>query len=521
MAKLTKPKLVEIFVNTIHSEGAVVEYRTPRGEHPAVIHIRAEGIDSTFRVYIWNLSRGGANRPSDEYRIQTSGISSFERKDSETTLILGYWAELELFVAFDYSKHTGPLGNSVSLQIREKPLHDAVIDGISIYPKDSGELVVVFGKERALTYLKHYEAIHSGEYRYEATDQKNYIDLLEDERSTRRYSLTSYGADYSVKSIVQQIGAKLIYVPDFQRQFVWSREEASRFIESLLLGLPVPGIFLAHDSNGKLLIVDGQQRILSLYYYFIGAIRGEKFSLQGVSKDIDGKTYDALSSDDKSRLDNQTIHATVVKSDDSVDDREGIYQIFERLNTGGMKLTSQEIRTSLYYGLFNDYLNDVVTHELWSSLFGFSNDRAKSQELILRFLAFHYNTESYEPPMRHFLNEFMGRNRNLEQHSKDEMDALLFPALSTISMALGRRAFRLGGGINAAVFDSVMIGLTSRLQSDHISPGQAREIYNRLLLNESYLQAVRTSTANKASVETRMNVAISYFSQDIYSPTLL
>ncbi|SNR53093.1 Protein of unknown function DUF262 [Hymenobacter mucosus] len=521
MAKLTKSKLVEVFVNTIQSEGAVVEYRTPRGEHPAVLYIRAQGLESTYRVYIWNLSRGGARRPADEYRIQTSGVSSFECKPGEITLILGYWAELELFVAFDYSKHTGALGNSVSLQIREKPLHDAVIDGISIYHKESSELVIVFGKERALTYLKHYEAIHSGEYRYEATDQRNYIDLLEDETSPRRYSLTSYGADYSVKSIVQQISAKLIYVPDFQRQFVWSREEASRFVESLLLGFPVPGIFLAHDTNGKLLIVDGQQRLLSLYYFIIGVLRGEKFGLQGVASDLEGKTYDTLSYDDKSRLDNQIIHATIVKSDDPTDERESIYLIFERLNTGGTKLTSQEIRTSMYYGKFNDYLNAAVTHEAWSNIFGFANDRAKSQELILRFLAFYYNRSSYEPPMMRFLNEFMSSNRNLEQHSKEEMDALLLPALSIIGAALERRAFRLGGGINAAVFDSVMVALATRLQTDHINPGQAREAYNRLLLDESYLIAVRTSTAHKAAVETRIQTAIDYFGQDIYSPTLL
>jgi len=521
MAKLSKSKLTDVFVDTIKGEGAVVEYRTPKGEHPAVLFVRAPGVEKAFRVYIWNLSRGGTNRSVTEYRIQTSGVSGFERKQGETTLILGYWAELELFVAFDYSKHTEQLGSSVSLQVGQTALHDAVILGMATYSKDNGEKVVVFGKERALTYLRHQEAIHDGDYSYEATDQKNYIDLEEDEAISQRYSLTSYGADYSVQSIVEQIKAKIIYVPDFQRQFVWTREEGSRFIESLLLGFPVPGIFLAHDQDGKLLIVDGQQRLLSLYYFYIGVLRGEKFALRGVVPDLEDKAYPALSYDDKTRLDNQIIHATIVKPDDFKADRESVYLLFERLNTGGVKLTGQEIRSSLYYGKFNDYLNKVVTREEWSSIFGSTNDRSKSQELILRFFAFYYKREAYELPMNRFINDFMLSNRELETYSEGELDALLMPALGLVKSALGRRAFRLGGGINAAVFDSVMVALTTRLQADHISPLQTQVLYNMLLLDEKYLAAVRTSTAHKASVEARNQIAIEYFGRDIYTPTLL
>lgn len=160
MTKLTKPKLVEIFVETIQRCGAIVEYRTPRGTHPAVLNVRTQEFNTTYRVYIWNLTRGGANRPIDEYRIQTSGIDGFECKQDQKTLILGYWAPLELFIAFDYSKHTERLGRSVSLQLREKSLHEGALHGMSTYPKDNGEIVVVFDKLRVLIYLKHQESIH-------------------------------------------------------------------------------------------------------------------------------------------------------------------------------------------------------------------------------------------------------------------------------------------------------------------------------------------------------------------------
>lgn len=172
MAILRKPKLVEIFVDTIQNEGGIVESRTPRGTHPAVIHIRAHELANTFRLYIWNLSKGGNNRPADEYRIQVSGLSEFEQQPRESTLILGYWADLKLFIAFDYAKHTSRLGASVSFQIRERALHDAVVEGIAVYPKDN-ENVVVFGQGSVLTYLRNHEAIHAGRFTLDSVDNKH------------------------------------------------------------------------------------------------------------------------------------------------------------------------------------------------------------------------------------------------------------------------------------------------------------------------------------------------------------
>jgi putative restriction endonuclease len=163
MAKLLKTKLIEIFIDAIQIEGGIVESRTPRGTHPAVIHVRAHQLTSTFRLYIWNLSRGGSSRPVDEYRIQVSGLSKFEQQPRERTLILGYWSELQLFVAFDYVKHTSQLGSSVSLQVRKKALDDALTGAIALYSKNN-ENVVVFGQGGVLTYLRNHEAIHAGRY---------------------------------------------------------------------------------------------------------------------------------------------------------------------------------------------------------------------------------------------------------------------------------------------------------------------------------------------------------------------
>ncbi len=98
-----------------------------------------------------------------------------------------------------------------------------------------------------------------------------------------RYVISSYGADYPVDSLVKRISKHDIYVPVFQRGFVWSHVQASRFVESLLLGLPVPGIFLFKESDTqKLVVVDGQQRLRTLQMYYEGIIRGREFALRGV-----------------------------------------------------------------------------------------------------------------------------------------------------------------------------------------------------------------------------------------------
>ncbi|MDE0026873.1 MAG: DUF262 domain-containing protein, partial [Spirochaetaceae bacterium] len=127
----------------------------------------------------------------------------------------------------------------------------------------------------------------------------------DDEQSTSvRYTITSYGADYPVDSLVKRLDRGDVYVPEFQRQFVWTHAQASRFIESLLLGLPVPGIFLFKEPDThKLVVVDGQQRLTSLLNFYHGVIGTRQFALKGVDESIDGATYDTLDEESRRTLD--------------------------------------------------------------------------------------------------------------------------------------------------------------------------------------------------------------------------
>src|SRR5690606_22344893 len=109
---------------------------------------------------------------------------------------------------------------------------------------------------------------------------------LQDETPTASFAITSYGADYTVDTIVNRLKSESFFVPKFQRRFVWSLKHASRFIESLLMGLPVPGIFLYREAQtNRHLVVDGQQRLRTLQYFYDGNFGEKKFRLRNVREE--------------------------------------------------------------------------------------------------------------------------------------------------------------------------------------------------------------------------------------------
>lgn len=330
-----------------------------------------------------------------------------------------------------------------------------------------------------------------------------------------KYSITSYGADYPVDGLVKRISMQDIIIPKFQRGYVWSLKEASRFVESLLLGLPVPSIFLSKEpETQKLLVIDGQQRLLSLRYFYDGIWPStrKEFALKGVPSKFEGATYKSLPGDDRRRLDDSIVHAIVVKQDEPSDDSSSIYHIFERLNTSGMSLTPQEIRTAIHHGEFSDLLEDLNTLDDWRSVYGPVNRLMRDQELILRFLALYYSAEQYHRPMKGFLNDFMGRNKHLKVISGEVIRSIFTPTIQVIHKSIGRRAFRLARVLNAAVFDAVMVGIARRLGRGSISDLELlKQRYATLLESPGFLAVAERATADEESVSKRLDLATAAF----------
>ena len=158
------------------------------------------------------------------------------------------------------------------------------------------------------------------------------------------FSITSYGADYPVDTIVKRLKSEAFFVPTFQREFVWSQRHASRFIESLLMGLPVPGIFLYKDpSTNRHMVVDGQQRLRTLQYFYNGLFKEKKFRLVGVRSEWKNKSYDELSESDQRKLDDTIVHATIFQQDEPRLGNRSLYFVFERINSGGIRIVSRAV----------------------------------------------------------------------------------------------------------------------------------------------------------------------------------
>ena len=342
--------------------------------------------------------------------------------------------------------------------------------------------------------------------------------LLDDEDSAEeslRYEISSYGADYDVDGLVKRLRSGDCKIPAFQRGYVWPIKQASRFIESLLLGLPVPGIFLSKEADtNKLLVIDGHQRLTTLRSFYDGIFPSTKkeFGLSDVEEGFIGKTYKTLEEEDRRSLDNAIIHATIVNQTNPKDGGSAIYKIFERLNSSGMLLSPQEIRTAIYGGRLSTLLSDLNKNEKWRVLFGPVNKRMRDQELILRFLALIQNEETYTRPMKGFLNKFMETERNLTGGLSAKLTTTFSQAIDAVHDGLGPKAFKRANSFNAALFDSVLIGVSHRIElKNAISQPEFVRAYNELIENKSFQQWISSATSDDETLKKRLAEAKAAF----------
>ncbi len=351
-------------------------------------------------------------------------------------------------------------------------------------------------------------------YDYDEEEQKE-IEAEEDikESYTFEYSLESYGIDFDVAGIVRRYKEGRIYVPDFQRNFIWSKTRASKFIESLLLGLPVPGIFLFKKEKDQTFeIIDGQQRILSLYSFYENDFSGKKFSLNKVHKDFSGKTYESLSTFDKNKLDDTLLHSTIIRAKKPKDKNyEGIFQIFDRLNTGGIKLRAQEVRASIFQGTFLNLINELANKNNFISLLQCDKKRKKHEEICLRLIALTYNRDEYNGNMKAFLNSFLAENRNLDKINANDLKKLFDANISRICEIGIKEYFRLKNGpINLAILDSVFVGLSYLYRRDlNIDNATIKERIINIIKSESFQDKIKTGkTHHTDSVKERIRIMI-------------
>lgn len=346
-----------------------------------------------------------------------------------------------------------------------------------------------------------------------------------DETIEYKFDLTFYGADYPVDGLVKRLANNDVIVPSFdpmnelvtdveafQRKFVWSKAQCDRFVESLLLGMPVPGIFLVQQSDKRLLVLDGQQRLLTMSAFYIGILNKKEFVLEYVQKKFKGLTYKTLDAESRRTLDDSIIHATVIRKTKESDDLSSIYSLFERLNSGGTQLSPHEIRVALVSGPLTRLIRDLNETPSWRSIFGQRSNTLKDHELILRFLALRFAQAEYKSPMKDFLTLYAKSNVALDKQDEATVRSAFTQTVDLVHAALGPKAFRITNALNAAVFDSVMVGISYRIAAGgDIDKAKLAVAYKELLNEAEYYQAVSKATAREDQVQARLNIAIKTF----------
>ncbi len=346
---------------------------------------------------------------------------------------------------------------------------------------------------------------------YEPDADVTVVDEYDDQTlAIPQYSITSYGIDYDVEGLVRRLNNDDILIPAFQREFVWSRAISSRFVESLLLGLPVPGIFLYRMEDDRYQVIDGQQRVKTLQYYYAGKFEDKPFSLVKLESKFNGLTIEDLDGRDRRRLNDSIIHATVIRQDNPDDNGSSKFSIFQRLNTNAKPLSSQEIRAAIYQGEFNELLFELNENSAWRNLFGKKHSRKRDEELILRFLALLYGSGRYKSPMKRFLNEFMNEHRCLHAGPAEQFRPVFERTVQTISEKIGDRAFIPTRAVNAALCDSLMIGIAKRLESGAIE-SDIKKCYESLRDNDEFRDLIADTTSAPDRVRQRIQIAIDTF----------
>lgn len=321
------------------------------------------------------------------------------------------------------------------------------------------------------------------------------------------YQINTFGADYTVDGLVKRFERGDIFRPEFQRNFVWTLPQASKFIESILLGLPIPSVFLyREESTQKHLIVDGLQRLTTLHAFSKGRFKesDKLFKLKSVKRRYENKSFEELEPEDQRRFEDAVIHAMVIQQLAPDDKNSSVYHIFDRLNSNGTPLQPQEIRAAIYHGAFQRMLNALNETPAWREIFGPTHRRGKDQELILRFLALRFDRENYEKPMKGFLNNFMSAHRNIDDGTRSaQMDAFI----STISrsyQALGAKAFRPQRSLNVSVYDAIMVAIS---ETPDASATAISHAHASLISDDEFLKLSRDATSDETTVEGRINLA--------------
>ena len=330
--------------------------------------------------------------------------------------------------------------------------------------------------------------------------------LDDEETQNIRYEITSFPTDFTVEVMYEKWKSGQLVIPDFQRSYVWHLPQASRLIESFLLGLPIPQVFLYRErSNPQLVVIDGHQRLETIAKFYSGQFSKDRvFRLRGISSTWEGKGYSDLSPEDKLNLDDSTLRSIIIQQVQP-NNNSSVYEIFERLNVGGTQLNPMEIRRAIFHKQASQFLETLNTNNDWRALIGMQklDPRYRDVELVLRVLALAENVSAYAKPMKKFITDYMEVLDGLSTEETQLIEQSFAIACGEIHEQLGPRPFHLHQRLNVAALDSVLASWIVDIGS---ITTEASKAYEELKQDSNFLDTVQQDTSDVAIVQKRFEL---------------
>jgi hypothetical protein len=338
--------------------------------------------------------------------------------------------------------------------------------------------------------------------------------LIQDQLDDNRRTVAFDTYDITLKQLYDMVCQGMIDIaPDYQRHFVWDAKRQSTLIESLFLGIPVPSLFMATNRDASWEVIDGLQRLTTILN-FIGKadelknikVKYESLTLKGLEKidSMNNLTFHELPLSIKMMFLTRPLKITVLNDRSDFGVR---YDLFERLNTGGITLHEQEIRNCVYIGEFNDLLKSLANEPNFRSVVKMTERaerNASYEELILKFFAYLQDTELFDHSVKEFLNEYMLR-KTQKFSDKKELTRIFQETFELLANHLPQGIVR-GSRVNitpVVLYEAIAVGTAKAIQSkEQLHPQNLVA-----LLDNSMLKKFTTGATNsRKALKTRLQI---------------
>lgn len=314
---------------------------------------------------------------------------------------------------------------------------------------------------------------------------------------------------------------EIIINPDFQRLYRWSDYQKTRFIESVIIGIPIPPVFVAEDDSGRWELVDGLQRLSTIFSFF-GNLKGDnvinKWMLGAgdMLQSLDGYNVDTLPLKIQLNIKRAVCRVEIIKWNSEYDLR---FELFNRLNTGGSPLTNQEIRNSLFRSIsstFNDFLKEMSSNKDFIESVNVPKEQVEQlylEELVLRFMSLYQNRKNVKKSIAQHMTDFMKEavvNTKFNYKKYREVFEKTFEILKP----LGRGAFNSRNGMfSTAIYDTMVIGIAENIHRySSVSPKVIKEKLAQVKSDNVYQAMTRSGGNNSVErVKKRLEFAKTIF----------